>query len=207
MNIVGISGSATGGSSTDLLIEAVLEGASDPSDGSSKPARASHIKTRLYRLNERQILPCQACGSSPEPDYCFFHDGMDELFKVMEKSEGIILGSPVYFDSVSAQTKLFIDRTNCLRPADFSDRTAQKFKAPRFKGKKGGIILVAGDYGKFEGAMRVAKAFFIWAGIDIVFELNYQSKSLEVGEVKGDHLMIGEARRCGRQLLDAIGKG
>ncbi len=193
MNILGLSGSATGGSSTDLLVQAVLDAASAP-----------HIKTRLYRLNERQILPCQACGVSPEPDYCFFHDGMDELFRVMEKSDGVALGSPIYFDSVSAQTKLFIDRTNCLRPADFSDRSTQKFKKPRFKGKKGGIVLVAGDYGKFEGALRVARAFFIWAGIEIVFELKYQSKSLEVGEVKNDHLVLQEAARCGRELMAAI---
>ena len=193
MNIVGLSGSASGGSSTDILVQAILEGASAP-----------HIKTRFYRLNERQMLPCQACGISPEPDYCFFHDGMDELFKVIEKSEGIALGSPVYFDSVSAQTKLFVDRTNCLRPADFSDRSLQKFKEPRFKGKKGGIVLVAGDYGKFEGALRVARAFFIWAGIEIVFELKYQSRSLEVGEVKNDHLVLEEAARCGRLLLAAI---
>jgi multimeric flavodoxin WrbA len=193
VNIVGLSGSATGGSSTDLLIQAVLEGTSAP-----------HVKTRFYRLNERQILPCQACGVSPEPDYCFFHDGMDELFRVMEKSEGIILGSPVYFDSVSAQAKLFIDRTNCLRPADFSDRSDQKFKEPRFKGKKGGIVLVAGDYGKFDGALRVARAFFIWAGIEIVFELKYKTKSLEVGEVAADAAMMAEARNCGRKLLAAI---
>jgi multimeric flavodoxin WrbA len=193
MNIVGISGSASGGSSTDLLTSAALEGASAP-----------HVKARFYRLNERQILPCQACGISPEPDYCFFHDSMDELYNVMEKSEGIILGSPVYFDSVSAQTKLFIDRTNCLRPADFTDKSVQKFKEPRFKGKKGGIILVAGDYGKFDGALRVMRAFFIWAGIEVVFELKYQTKTLEVGEVKEDQPILEKAKECGRQLLQAI---
>lgn len=190
MNIVGISGSATGGSSTDLLIQAVLSGAS-----------ASHVKTRFYRLNERQIMPCQACGMSPEPDYCFFHDAMYELFEVMEKSEAIILGSPVYFDSVSAQTKLFIDRTNCLRPADFSDKSVQKFKEPRFKGKKGGIILIAGDYGKFDSALRTMRAFFIWAGIEIVFELKYKTKSLEVGEVARDESILSEAKDYGAKLI------
>lgn len=193
MNIIGISGSATGGSSTDLLIGEALDGASAP-----------HVKTRLIRLNEKQIMPCQACSASPEPEYCFFHDGMDEIFTAMEKSEGIILGSPVYFDSVSAQTKLFIDRTNCLRPADFTDRKAQKFKEPRFKGKKGGIVLVAGDYGKFEGALRVAKAFFIWAGIEIVFELKYKTQTLETGEAAGDTAIMKEAFEAGQKLLAAI---
>jgi multimeric flavodoxin WrbA len=193
MKIIGLSGSATGGSSTDLLVSGALEGAS-----------TEHVNTRMFRLNDRQILPCQACGISPEPEYCFFHDGMDELFKTMEKSDGIILGSPIYFDSVSAQTKLFIDRTNCLRPADFSDQSVQKFKEPRFKGKKGGIILVAGDYGKFEGALRVMHAFFIWAGIEKVFEILYRTKSLKVGEVRDNAAKLDEAREAGKKLRDAI---
>jgi multimeric flavodoxin WrbA len=193
MNIIGISGSATGGSSTDLLIGAALEGAA-----------ASHLATRLFRLNERQIIPCQACGVSPEPDYCFFHDGMDDLYKAMEKSEGIILGSPIYFDSVSAQTKILIDRSNCLRPADFSDKSVQKFKEPRFTGKKGGIVLVAGDYGKFESSLRVMHAFFIWAGIEIIFEILYRSKSMGVGEAKDDKAKLDEAREAGRTLREAI---
>jgi multimeric flavodoxin WrbA len=193
MNIIAISGSATGGSSTDLLIQAALEGASGP-----------NVKIHLFRLNERQILPCQACGISPEPDLCFFHDGMDDLYSAMEKSDGIILGSPIYFNSVSAQTKLFIDRTNCIRPADFSDRSVQRFKEPRFKGKKGGIVLVAGDYGKFDGGLRVARAFLIWAGIDIVFELLYRTKSLEVGEVAGDPDKLAEARAAGERLREAL---
>jgi multimeric flavodoxin WrbA len=193
MNIIGISGSATGGSSTDLLIQSVIDGAAAP-----------HVKSRFYRLNERQIMPCQACGRSPEPDYCFFHDGMYELFGVMEKSEMIVLGSPIYFDSVSAQTKLFIDRTNCLRPADFSDKSVQKFKEPRFTGKKGGIVLVAGDYGKFESALRVMRAFFIWAGIEIVFELQYKTKSLEVGEAAKDPAILAQARECGKKLRTAV---
>ena len=195
MNIVGISGSATGGSSTDLLVQAVLQGASAP-----------HVKSRFYRLNERQIMPCQACGVSPEPDYCFFHDGMYDIFNAMAKSEAIILGSPIYFDSVSAQTKLFIDRTNCLRPADFADKSVQKFKEPRFKGKKGGIILVAGDYGKFETALRTMRAFFIWAGIDIVFEIKYKTKSLKVGEAARNEKIMIEAESSGKQLLELIEK-
>jgi multimeric flavodoxin WrbA len=193
MNILGLSGSATGGSSTDLLISAALESIS-----------ASHIATHFFRLNERQIIPCQACGINPEPDYCFFHDGMNDLYRLMEKSDGIILGSPIYFDSVSAQTKLFIDRTNCLRPADFSDRSAQKFKEPRFKGKKGGIVLVAGDYGKFENALRVMHAFFIWAGIEIVFELLCRTKTLNAGEVKADPSKLNEAHEAGVKLMAAI---
>jgi hypothetical protein len=66
--IIGISGSATPDSSTDILVKEVLRGVTDDKN-----------KKRFFRLNEMRILPCQACGKSPEPDYCFFHDDAYQL--------------------------------------------------------------------------------------------------------------------------------
>jgi len=188
--ITGISGSATPCSSTDMLVERALSG-----------AKMSRHKTKFYRLNEMTMIPCQACGKSPEPEYCFFHDDAYILFEKIEQSDAVILGSPIYFDSVSAQTKIFIDRSNCLRPADFSDMSVQKFQKPRFTGKRGGIILVAGDYGKFEASLRVMRAFFIWAGIEIKFELLYTTKSLHYGEAAANEDVLSEAFKCGEKLM------
>jgi multimeric flavodoxin WrbA len=129
---------------------------------------------------------------------------MDGIFSLMKKSEGIILGSPVYFDSVSAQTKLFIDRTNCLRPVDFDNPKGPELKEPLFRGKKGGIILVGGKQGKFEGALRTARAFFIWAGVDIVFELEYRTKNFEPGEARRDKGIESEIKVCAEKLIAAI---
>lgn len=193
MKIIGLSGSPVGGSSTDILVNAVLEGAS-----------ADHTKTRFIRLNDQRILPCQACGKSPEPDYCFFHDDMDNIYNLMARAEGIILGSPIYFDSVAAQAKLFIDRTNCLRPVDFSDKDNPSFKEPLFKGKKGGIIIVGGEKEKFDTAFRTARGFFIWAGIDIVFEMKFAASGFEVGEAGKDKAILEKARSFGQMMASSI---
>jgi multimeric flavodoxin WrbA len=189
--IIGISGSATPDSSTDILVKEVLRGFTDDKS-----------KKRFFRLNEMRVLPCQACGKSPEPDYCFFHDDAYQVLHQMARADFIVLGSPIYFDSVSAQTKLFIDRSNCLRPADFSDHRAQKFQQPRLKGKQGGIVLVAGDYGKFDSALKTMRAFFIWAGIDIKFELTFQTKSLEIGEAAADKTILLKANQLGKMLIN-----
>jgi multimeric flavodoxin WrbA len=193
MNILGISGSPTGGSSTDYLVNAILEN-----------IEGDHIKKRFIRLNEKSILPCQACGKSPHPDYCFFHDDMDGIFSIMEKSEGIILGSPIYFESVSAQAKLFIDRTNCLRPVDFDNPDGPSFIEPLFKGKKGGIVLVGGEHGKFKGALRTAKSFFIWAGIEVVFNMEYRANTFEPGEASRDSSVLPDIKACADKLMAAI---
>jgi multimeric flavodoxin WrbA len=187
--IIGISGSATPAGSTDILVNEALRGA------------GQSIKKNFYRLNELNIMPCQACGKSPEPDLCFFHDDALTLLNKMASCDAVILGSPIYFDSVSAQTKVFIDRSNCLRPADFGNPEKQAFKEPLFKGKKGGIILVAGDYGKFDSALRTMRAFFIWAGIEIAFELQYRSKTMAIGEVTEDKSIIEKAFQLGRSLI------
>lgn len=187
--IIGISGSATPDSSTDILIKEVLRGAADKKKNQ-----------KFIRLNESRILPCQACGKSPEPDLCFFHDDAYRILELLTTADAIVLGSPIYFDSVSAQTKLFIDRSNCLRPADFTNRKIQKFRPPLLAGKKGGFVLVAGDYGKFDSALKTMRAFFIWAGIEIRFELTYQTKSLEFGEAGKDSDTLLKAFNMGKLL-------
>lgn len=187
--IIGISGSATPNGSTDILIKEVIRGAS-----------VNPHQSKFIRLNESKILPCQACGKSPEPELCFFRDDAYKILQMLTAADAIILGSPIYFDSVSAQTKLFIDRSNCLRPADFSKRHIQTFQQPKLIGKKGGFVLVAGDYGKFDSALKVMRAFFIWAGIEIKFELTYRTKSLEAGEAGKDADILSKAYEMGKLL-------
>ena len=102
--ILGLSGSPVQGSSTEILVKEILRGAE------SRGGVSDYIG-----LNELDIMPCQACGQSPENGYCFFNDGMDIVYEKFDECDYIVVGSPIYFDSVSAQTKLFIDRTNCFR--------------------------------------------------------------------------------------------
>jgi multimeric flavodoxin WrbA len=62
------------------------------------------------------IRPCRDCGVDPYPKYYLFDDDMQLIYVALESWDVIVLGSPVYFDTVSAQTKLMIDRCNCLTP-------------------------------------------------------------------------------------------
>jgi hypothetical protein len=60
--------------------------------------------------------------------------------------------------------------------------------------------LVAGDYGKFDSALKTMRAFFIWAGIEIKFELTYQTKSLEIGEAAADNAILLKANHMGKMF-------
>lgn len=170
MNVLGISGSPVIGSSTELLVREILRGAE------SKGAATDYIF-----LNELDIMPCQACGRSPDDGYCFFNDGMDVIYEKFDWCDAIVVGSPVYFDSVSAQTKLFIDRCNCFRTYHEDDE--QHFIQRIEKRRKGGIVLVGGEREEYEYARRVIGGFYVWVNIESVGLITYAHSSFRKGSV------------------------
>jgi len=40
---------------------------------------------------------------------------LEEAYEILKKADAIVMGSPVYFGSVSAQLKAFFDKTRKLR--------------------------------------------------------------------------------------------
>jgi multimeric flavodoxin WrbA len=137
--------------------------------------------TDYIRLNDLQIIPCQACGQAPEIGYCIFHDGMDKVYERFDWCDSIVIGSPIYFDSVSAQTKLFIDRTNCFRA--MNPVGAEPFVQRISKRRAGGIILVGGEADKMEYARRVVGGFFVWANVESIGVVAYAHESFDKGSV------------------------
>lgn len=187
--VLGLSGSPVIGSSTELLVREVLKGAE------SKGAETDYIY-----LNELDIMPCQACGQSPEEEYCFFHDGMDVIYEKFDRCDAIVVGSPVYFDSVSAQTKLFIDRCNCFRrlnpdgPEKFVERIEKK--------RKGAIVLVGGERENYEHARRVIGGFYVWANITSVGMITHAYDGFEKGTVTENPETLRQAFENGLKLID-----
>lgn len=132
MTVVGIVGSPRKGMNTDTLVTRVLEG-----------AQSVGARTRKIYLNDLEIKPCQACDSSPAPDYCFYRDGMDGVYRALETADALVIGSPAYYDSISAQLKLLIDRSNCLSEMTTLADGKVSFRSRIRKRKKGVFIWVA----------------------------------------------------------------
>jgi multimeric flavodoxin WrbA len=187
IKILGISGSPVVGSSTEFLIKEVLKG-----------GKEAGAKTKYICLNELEIIPCQACGQSPDEEYCFFNDGMDEVYKAFDWCDVIVVGSPIYFDSVSAQTKLFIDRTNCFR--HYRPESPEMIIPRIEKTRKGIIILVGGEREKFEPARKVVGGFFVWANIERSELIAYSYSGKEKGSAKKDKNIMSEAFEAGRKI-------
>lgn len=65
--------------------------------------------SRFY-LNDRQITECQACGGCAEDCRCSIEDDMQQIYESIEESEIIVMSSPLYWWSISANLKKVIDR-------------------------------------------------------------------------------------------------
>ena len=100
MKILGISASPRGSKSqTRKLVRAVLDGAN------SKGAIVE-----LVDLSRLKVEYCIAYGICFETGKCPKRDDFPTLYKKILSSDGLVMGSPNYFHSVTAQMKTMIDR-------------------------------------------------------------------------------------------------
>ncbi len=67
--------------------------------------------TELIDVTKLDIKGCLGCNACYKAGKCVLNDDFYGVYEKMLDADGIILGSPVYFDAVSAQLKAFIDRT------------------------------------------------------------------------------------------------
>ena len=133
IRITGIVGSPRLKKNTDALVRQALDGCR--SEGAS-------IET-IY-LNKLKIKPCQA-HKVQDGKGCIMRDDMDAIYEIFETSDGLIIGTPVYYNSVSGQTKLMIDRSYCLARAVPLGPGKRKYVTAVEKHKKGVVISVGGS--------------------------------------------------------------
>lgn len=187
--LLALNGSPVPESSTEILLKEFCRG-----------ARSAGFSVERVDLNRQKIMPCQSCGESPEPKLCFFDDDMTPLYEKFLTSRLVVVASPIYFDSVSAPVKLFIDRMNCVRPMA-QKKNGEVYLKKRKLGRRGGfVILVGGEDPKFQGALWVVKGFFIWAGTLPEGHLLYSSNNFEAGLVKKETKILRETFEKGKKL-------
>ena len=99
MKVLAISASPRRGGNSDVLCDEFLKGA----------AQSGH-EVRKIRLAEKKIAPCAACYGCMESHVCARRDDMAEVLDALKAADAIVLASPIYFYSISAQMKAMIDR-------------------------------------------------------------------------------------------------
>src|SRR3972149_974403 len=99
--VLAVVGSPRKKGNCDILCDRVLAG-----------ARRNGARVEKHYLHDMNIKPCNACEACQDEKLgeCVIEDDMRPLYPRMRECEILVIASPIYFFSVSAQTKLFIDK-------------------------------------------------------------------------------------------------
>ena len=104
MKLIAVCGSARKQGNTAKMLYQVIEGA--------KSVGAETEFVNLFDLNYQDCISCYACKlkNSKSFGHCMVNDELKPLLERIEQSDGIVLGSPIYYGNLSGQMRSFTDR-------------------------------------------------------------------------------------------------
>ena len=111
-------------------------------------------------LRDYKISPCLEIYGCSKTGECVILDDFQGILAKIEAGTGIMLASPIFFYSVSAHTKIFMDRCQSRWVRKYWLEKQTVGRAPEIR--KGLFISVGATSGKklFEGAILTVKYFF-----------------------------------------------
>lgn len=111
------------------------------------------------RIHGLKIHPCQACDRCATTGECVIEDDMQSIFPQVASANAMVMATPIFFGSVSAQLKTFIDRFQCWWHAKY---TLKNHKVKLSEKRPGFFISVGAVKNKryHANALEVAKNFF-----------------------------------------------
>jgi multimeric flavodoxin WrbA len=106
-------------------------------DQTALGARESGAVVECVDLFKMNIKPCDACDFCQKTGEgeCSLDDDMQLLYPKLRETDAIVLASPIYWFTMSAQLKLCMDRWYALVNSDGCE----------LKGKRFGVLLTYGD--------------------------------------------------------------
>ncbi len=195
MKVTGIVCSPRRGGNTEILVRQALEAAS----------KAGAMETALIHLGGLHIFPCTGCEACLATGACRQEDDMQNIYGALLHSEGIIIGTPVYFWSVTAQAKAFMDRTYCLIASHRAKLQGGELSGemPRedLRGKVGGIITVAHRAGATPAVGQISDFYRIHRIVEAGAAIAYARKK---GDVASDDQGMREARMVGKAVVRLV---
>ena len=187
-----LNGSPRKGSSVDLLLERVCAGFRE-AGGSAE---------QIY-CDQLWVKSCQACGPEPTTGYCIFHDDMDLVYQKLEGADALVVGSPIYFDAVSAPLKLVIDRCNCVTPLVRLADGTEGFRAKWARTRRGVFVTACGPRQRHDMAERCVRGFMKWVGAKWEETIAFVHEDNRLGSVVEDPELLARALEVGRRLASS----
>ena len=144
-------------------------------------------------LHGMDIQPCDACDVGQDGyEGCIIEDDMQSLYPKITAADAIVIASPIYWFTISAQTKLFIDRWYALESEQGST----------LRGKQLGVVLVYGDTDLYTSgginAIHTFESIARYIGMEIAGMV--YGTAYELGEAEKQPDLMAKAFKLGEKL-------
>jgi multimeric flavodoxin WrbA len=186
--IVAIYGSPRRNGNTSMLLRSAVSAARDEG-----------AVVEEFVLRDLRISPCLEIYACKEKGECAIQDDFQRVARSMLNAQGIMLASPIFFYTVSAHTKAFMDRCQSLWVKRYwIDRIPFGI---RHYAKKGLFVSVGATTGKrlFDGTLLTVRYFFDAVDTELWGTLLYRELDLE-GDVLKHPDYLTSAYLKGREM-------
>jgi len=163
---------------TGVLLQALIDG-----------ARKAGANVTTFSLAEMDVKPCNDCGLCHKTGDCSGRDEFDAIKQAMLDADGIVLASPNYIFSVSAQMKALMDRCCGL------------LHIQGLEGKYAAAVVTSGG-GESEVVENYLLRFLRHLGCWTVGSVGAEARQLLNNPTRAERL--NEAANLGKKLADAI---
>jgi multimeric flavodoxin WrbA len=194
--IVAIYGSPRRRGNTATLLKKAIEGARD-----------SGADVEEIVLRDLKISPCLEIYGCLQAGECAIKDDFQMVRDKILAAQGLILASPVFFYTVSAHTKMLMDRFQSLWVKKYwVNKTSPEQQTNNRKGnRKGLFISVGATKGKklFDGMLLSVKYFFDVLDMELWKTLLYRQLDFQDDVLKHPEY-LEEAYSSGKAFTTAI---
>ena len=184
MKVLGIMGSPRMKGNTDLLLDEALKG-----------AESQQAEVEKILVDKLQIAPCKEYYGCLKDGKCVIKDDMDDIYDKLLAADAVIIASPMFFYTVSAQLMLLISRCQALWARKY---VLKNLDIPE---KRGAFIAVGATRGEklFDGPKLTIKYFFQAINARYTDELLIRGVDKR-GEIKEHPTALSDAYELGKRL-------
>jgi multimeric flavodoxin WrbA len=190
--ILAIYGSPRRKGNTTVLLDQAAQGAVD-----------AGAEVEKIVLRDLKISPCLEIYGCKETGRCVIQDDFQKVHDQLLSCRALILASPIFFYTVSAHTKILMDRCQSLWVKRYwIDKVPYGQWNPK---RKGLFISVGATRGKklFDGTLLTVKYFFDILDAELWKALLYRELDFE-GDVLKHPEYLQEVYETGRELASTI---
>jgi multimeric flavodoxin WrbA len=191
-NILAIYGSPRRKGNTALLLKRAVEG-----------AREAGADVEEIVLRDLKMSPCLEIYGCKETGRCAIKDDFQVVYDKLLACQGLMLASPIFFYTVSAHTKILMDRCQSLWVKRYwLEKTP--FGKKEFN-RKGLFICAGATKGKrlFDGVLLTVRYFFDVLDMELWNSLLYRELDFESDVLKHPEY-LEEAHATGKRFFHAL---